>query len=168
MTPEPAVVVRSGSRKAKRTGVAAGVPEGWRWIGWFGLVLGVVGMGDFVLTWVPLGVGSPEWEFGTIAASFSGLPLVTMGFAAMLGSALARGVRWQLLGLGFLLVGLAMALVGALVIFLLVVPVALAAVEGAARIGIVKAIVRTLFLGAVFSAAYVAAGIGALRYARRS
>ena len=166
MTPEPVVVGRTRGRKAERARADPGAAEAWRWIGWFGLVLAVVGLGDFVLTWVPLDVGSPEWEFGTIAASFSGLPLVTMGFAAMLGSALARGVRWQLMGMGLLLVGLALVLVGALVVFLLVVPVALGAVEGPARVGIVKAIVRTLFLGVVFSVGYAAAGIGALRSSR--
>ncbi len=168
MAAKPPVVVGSGGRKAERARVNPGAAEAWRWIGWFGLVLAATGLGDFLLTWIPADFGSPEWEFGTIAASFSGLPLVTMGFAAMLGSALARGVRWQLMGMGLLLGGLALVLVGALVVFLLVVPVALAAVEGPARVGIVKAIVRTLFLGVVLSAGYAAAGIGALRSARRS
>src|SRR5688500_6782391 len=139
----------------------------WRWVGWFGLALTVVGLADFGLTWFPLNLGSAEWEFGTIAASFSGLPLVTMGFAALLGSAAARGVRWQLTGMGLAALALALVLVGALVLFLLVVPVALQAVEGPGRIGVLKAIVRTALLGTVFSVAYLVAGIVALRQARR-
>jgi hypothetical protein len=142
--------------------------DAWRWIGWFGLALTVVGVGDFLLTWIPPQVGSPEWEFGTIAASFSGLPLVTMGLAAMVGSALARRIGWQLKGLGLLLLLGSLFLVGALILFLLVVPVALGGVDGVARTGVVKAIVRTILLGVVFSLAYLAAGIGALKRARRS
>ena len=138
----------------------------WRWVGWFGLVLAVAGLGDFFLTWFPLQFGSPEWEFGTIAAAFSGLPLVTMGFAAMLGAASARRIRWQLTGMGATLTALGVVLIGALVVFLLVVPVALAAVEGPARLGVIKAIVRTTMLGVLFSATYLVAGIGALRQAK--
>ena len=138
----------------------------WRWVGWFGLVLAVAGLGDFVLTWIPLQFGSAEWEFETIAAAFSGLPLVTMGFAAMLAAGSARRIRWQLTGMGVVLSALGVVLVGALLLFLLVVPVALVAVEGPGRLGVMKAIARTLMLGVLFSGAYLAAGIGALRHAR--
>ena len=164
MSPEPAVVVRGEQGRSRFAGTTE--RNAWRWIGWFGLALTIAGLGDFILTWVPWELGSPEWEFGTIAASFSGLPLVTMGFAGLLGAALARGIRWQLTGMGLLLVALALAMVGALVVFLLVVPVALRAVVGVARTGIVKAIVRTTMLGVVFSVAYLVAGIAALRHAR--
>jgi hypothetical protein len=165
VSPEPAVV--RGSNTRPREGGAA-VLDAWRWIGWLGLALTVVAVGDLLLTWIPLQVGSPEWEFGTIAASFSGLPLVTIGLAALLGSALARGIRWQLTGLAVVLIALALAVVGALIVFVLVVPVALSAVEGPARTGILKAIVRTALLGLVFSMAYAGAAIGALRQARKS
>src|SRR5688500_7396536 len=63
----------------------------WGWLGWFGGVITLVAAGDLALAWYPFRVGVPEWEFGTIAASFAGLPLLTMGLAALLGSMLARG-----------------------------------------------------------------------------
>jgi len=132
-------------------------------MGWCGLILTLAGLGDFLLTWVPPEFGSPEWEFGTIAASFSGLPLVTMGFAALLGSALARGVRGQVLAIGLVLAGLGIALLGALGLFGLTIPVALSAVEGVARMGIMKAIARTVLLGVLFTTGYLFAGIAALR-----
>lgn len=161
-------VVGSTARPADRAGGTAFLDsaEAWRWIGWFGLILSMAGLGDFVLTWLPVQLGSPEWEFGTIAASFSGLPLVTMGLAAVLGSALARGAGGQALALGVFLIAMALALICALGIFALVVPVALAAVEGVARIGIVKAIVRTTLLGVLFTIGYMVAGISALRRSR--
>jgi hypothetical protein len=167
MSPESVVIVRE-ARPADRRRPVPDEDGAWKWVGWFGLVLATVGLTDFALTWLPMELGRAEWEFGTIAASFSGLPLVTMGFAGLLGSALARGVRWQLVAMTVVLLGMALFLVGALVVFVLVVPVALGVVEGAARTGILKAIARTLVLGVVFVAAYVAAGIGSLRQARKS
>src|SRR5687767_13435790 len=139
MSPEPIVVGRSGG---SRTRAVTNEIDAWRWIGWFGLALTTAGLADLALTWIPVQLGTPEWEFGTIASSFSGLPLVTIGFAALLGSALARGMRWQMTGLGVLLLALAIALIAALALFILVIPVALGAVQGVARTGIVKAIVR--------------------------
>jgi MFS family permease len=165
MSPEPTVVGRGSPSRSRGTTTEI---DAWRWIGWLGLALATVGLGDLLLTWIPLELGSPEWEFGTIASSFSGLPLVTMGLAGLLGSALARGVRWQVAGLGILLLALALALIAALVLFLLVIPVALGAVQGEARVGILKAVVRTTLLGVVFSLAYLAAGIGALRSGRKA
>ena len=46
----------------------------------------VAGLGDFVIAWIPLRLGSPEWEFGTVASTLAGLPLATMGLAGLLGS----------------------------------------------------------------------------------
>lgn len=141
------------------TGVA------WRWIGWFALVLTVAGVADWVLAWIPLRLGSPEWEFGTVTASFGGLPLVTMGFAGLLGSAFARGKRWQIIATGWIVLFFALLIVGALLLFILDVPIALRVVQGPARLGILKATAKTVMLGVLFSTAYFIASIGALRYA---
>lgn len=138
----------------------------WRWVGWFALVLTLAGLTDWVLVWVPARFGSPEWEFGTIVAGISGLPLITMGFAGLLGSAVARGIRWQTIVVGTLLLIWTVCILSSLALFLLDIPIALGSVSGIARIGIIKAITKTLFLGTLFSAAYVVAGIGALRHAR--
>lgn len=35
---------------------------GWRWLAWFGLVLALMGLRDFVLPWYPLAFGRPKWE----------------------------------------------------------------------------------------------------------
>jgi hypothetical protein len=161
----PRTVVMVGGHAGQRP-PELGESDAWRWIGWFGLVLTVAGLTDFFLTWIPLQLGSPEWEFGTIAASFSGLPLVTIGFGALLGSALARGSGWQMTCLAVVLLFMTLFLIGALVIFLLVVPVALGAVQGVARIGILKAIARTSVLGLVFTLGYGFAAVATLRHAR--
>ena len=93
---ERKVLVREEKKKPAGP-LAPDASTAWSWIGWFGLVLAAAGIFDFLLAWYPLGLGSAEWEFGTITASYAGLPLPTMGLAALLGSALARGVRWQIL-----------------------------------------------------------------------
>jgi hypothetical protein len=148
--------------------VRAGDPaQAWRWIGWFGLLFLLAGCGDWVLAWLPLRIGSPEWEFGTVVSSFAGLPLVTLGFAALLGSALARAIRWQAIVAASLMLLFAAWMLGALILFLLDVPVAMRAVEGAARLGIMKAIAKTSFLGVLFLVGYLVAAIAALRHVSR-
>jgi len=140
----------------------------WRWVGWFSLVLALAGVGDWVLAWIPMRIGNPEWEFGTVAATMSGLPLMAMGFAGLLASATARGERWQVIVMGWVLLLFALVILAALALFLLDVPLALQAVEGPAYVGIVKASIKTSLLGGLFSVAYLIAGITALRHSGRS
>jgi hypothetical protein len=139
----------------------------WRWVGWFSLVLSLAGVGDWLIAWIPMRFGSAEWEFGTIAATFSGLPLVTMGFAGLLGSAVVRGIRWQVITIASAMLLVALFVLGASLVFLLDVPVALQAVGGIARLGILKATAKTMLLGSLFFVAFLVAGIAALRYSRR-
>jgi len=161
---EPKILI--GSHPGSRA-LPGDPAQAWRWIGWFSLVLALAGIGDWVLAWIPLRFGSPEWEFGTVASTFAGLPLITMGFAGLLGSAVARGIRWQIIAVAGVVLAFALWILAASVIFLLDIPVALRAVQGVARMGLMKAIAKTGLLATLFSIAYLVAGIGALRYARR-
>jgi hypothetical protein len=162
-------VLVSPPREYTRTGVLApNVDQAWRWIGWFSLVLVIAGAGDWVLAWIPLRFGTAEWEFGTIVSTFAGLPLVTMGFAGLLGSAAARGVRWQLITVGVIVLAWGVMVVAALIIFFLDVPIALQAVQGPAHLGIMKATAKTVMLGLLFSTVYFVTGIAALRRSRLS
>ena len=163
---EKKVLVREdeGGKKARTKVLAPDVETAWKWIGWTGLVLAVVGAGDIALVWYPLNFGSPEWEFATVAQSFAGLPLVSIGLMGLLGAGLALGQRWVILGMGWgLLVG-ALGLIVALFVFLTDVPMALGATEGLAETGIKKAVFKTVMLGLVFAGAYAAAGVAALKY----
>jgi len=144
------------------------VEAAWAWVGWFGLVLAVVGGADFALGWYPTSFGSPEWEFATVASTFSGLPLVTIGIAGMVGAGLALGRRWLLIGLSVVLLIMAVFILAMFALFLTDVPVALRAVDGPVQVGVVKAIVKTTVIALVFGAAYAAGGIAALRRARRT
>ena len=145
-------------------------PDGataWRWVGWFGLLLFVAGLGDFVIAWVPMRLGSPEWEFGTVASTLAGLPLATMGLAGLLGSAVARGKLGLTRAWGLVVLVWAAVVLGSYVLFLLDVPVALRAVSGEALLGIKKAIVKTTLLAVVFGAGYLVAGFGAIRHTQK-
>ncbi len=164
---EPRVLVREEGRKP--AGLAApDTRTAWKWIGWLGFVLAVVGLWDFALTWYPLNFGSPEWEFATVTASYSGLPLPTMGLMALAASAIARRVRWQVILLSLVLLLLGVGLLLGFLLFLTTVPMALRAVEGIALIGIRKAVAKTTMLAVMFGGAYLVAGIAGLRALRRS
>jgi hypothetical protein len=145
--------------------LVADVPKAWQWLGLFSVVLFLAGLSDWVIAWIPFRLGTLEWEFGTITATLAGLPLVTIGLGGMLASALARGIKWQIVAVACTILFFALLIVAALAIFLLDVPAALRSVEGVARLGIQKAIAKNLSLGALFSVAYVMAGVGALKHA---
>ncbi|HEX7050782.1 MAG TPA: hypothetical protein VF188_11310 [Longimicrobiales bacterium] len=160
----PRVLIQPASTVT--TAPATGSTEGaWGALGWFGALLALIGFGDIALTWYPVGLGAPEWEFATVSASLSGLPLPTMGLAMVLAAALAGGRRRVVLALVLALAALTMLVLGALGLFLTDVPIALrATTAAAARIGIEKVIIKTVMLGVGFSAAYVLGAATAIRY----
>jgi len=140
----------------------------WRAIGWFGLLLGVVGLGDILVNWYPLGLGSPEWEFGTIGTTLGQLPLLTMGVAALLASFLARGTRWGVMTMGIVLLVLALAVLALYTVFLLDVPLALkATARSPVGLGIRRGIARASVMAVGFSVGYLAAAVVSLRSLRR-
>lgn len=163
---EPLILVDAPRRSERSRVVVPDSHAAWRWIGWFSLLLALAGIADWVLAWIPMRFGTPEWEFGTIVSSMSGLPLLTMGFAGLLGSAVARGVRWQVRLMSMIVILFALLILAALVIFALDVPIALRTVQGPAHLGILKATAKTVALGVIFSVGYLVAGIGALRFSR--
>ncbi|HKV70945.1 MAG TPA: hypothetical protein VJN62_06820 [Gemmatimonadales bacterium] len=150
--------------RGKGMGALAANPErAWQALAWLGGLLAVVGLGDFVLAFVPWGSG-PEWEFGTVASVFAGLPLPTLGLAAILGAAYARGRRRTVIGMGVVLLLLAVAVGWMLVTFLTDIPIALkSGAQAEVMLGLKKAMVKTALLGALFGLAYLVAGIKALR-----
>ena len=159
---ESKVLVRDEGKKPRPV-TPPDTASAWRWIGAFGLVLAIVGLGDFVLAWYPSNFGAPEWEFATVTASYSGLPLPTMGLTALIASAIARGVRWQIRLLSVGLVLFAVALIAGFMLFLTTVPVALGAVQGVPLLGIKKAVAKTTLLAIAFPGVYLVAGVVGLR-----
>lgn len=143
----------------------AGVEKGWRAAGWFGLVLSIVGATDIVLIWYPWNAGTPAWEFAVVGQTFSALPLLTMGLAALLASAFALGSRVRLRAIATVLLLLGIALGGGFVIYLLSAAVVVGRAPPEVGPGLYKAVVKTSVFAVAFVGLYVAAGVAALRFA---
>lgn len=139
----------------------------WSALGWFGLMLIMVGLTDILLTWLPLGFGTPEWEFGTVAASYASIPLFAMGLAALLASALGSGRRWVVLSTAALLIVSSLLMAGSTSLFLLNVPIALNLAPAEVMLGIKKTIAKTLVLGTLFPVTFLIAAIVAIRASNR-
>ena len=136
----------------------------WRAVGWLGLLLAVVGLGDFVLAFIPTAFHTPEWEFATVASVFAGLPLPTLGLAGMLAAGYARGRRRMVLGMGAVLFILALVFLWLLMLFVTDVPIALkSGAQPEVLLGLQKAIAKTILMGVAFSLAYLVAGFRAIR-----
>ena len=120
-----------------------------------GIFIIIVGWVDILVGWFPLGLGSPEWEFGAVSATVDGLPLSTLGLVATLLGASASRSRW---GLWTALVWatwvLVVLMVGA-VLYALAVPVALGALGPASlQVTLGGAVLKTSTLLAVYMCFY--------------
>ncbi|MEJ2679252.1 MAG: hypothetical protein P8174_09300 [Gemmatimonadota bacterium] len=133
---------------------------------WFGLLIAVVGLGTAALDWYPLGLGKPEWEFGVMAMTIAGLPLPTMGLAAMLAAVIAQGRRRGVLSMAWVFLLLTLAVLAIYGLFLLVVPIALRGQGQVANLVVKKTIAKTSLMALGFSAAYICAAVAAFRHVR--
>jgi hypothetical protein len=140
----------------------------WRAVGWFGLLLTLVALTDMLLVMFPVRQGDPTWEFGVVDALFSGLPLLTVSLGALVASGLALRRRWLIRLMGTVAIVLGVVWLGAYVLFLTDVPIALANAPEAVLPGVKKAIVRNTVFGVLFAAGYLAAGVAALRELKTS
>ncbi len=151
--------------------VVRGRPKGygkgvWRAVGGFGAVLSLVALVDMLLVWYPLGFGNVAWEFGVVDQSFSGLPLLTMGLAALVVSALALGIRWWTVSVATVVLVIGLSVLAAYTLYLLSVPIILGMTPPEVAIGVKKAIVKTSVMAVSFSGLYVVAAVLAIRNSR--
>ncbi len=161
------VLVGEKKARKRRLDPLPGAPRAaWKAVGWFGFILAIVGFGDLALLWFPFRLGNPEWEFGTIAAALSGLPLPTMGMAAMLAAGLGLGSRWLIRATAWSLLALAILVFGAYVLFMTNVPIALRGTPPEISLGVTRAAIKTSLLGIGFPVAYAMLAIGSLRHTR--
>ena len=154
--------------KRDRSGIdpisVAAPKAAWRYIGWLGVLLIVVGGIDIVLRWYPTAFRSTEWEFVTVSITVGSLPLFSIGVVALLSSFLARGVKIgvQVMAVAFVLLSVFIA--GALILFVSDVPIALKTVTGGVSLELKKTIVRTLVMGVAFGCMYVGSAVVSFRY----
>lgn len=154
----------------KRLGPAS--EFGWYLLGVAGWVFLLAGVADVGLAWIPLRLGNPEWEFGTITRSLEALPVPFLGAALILAAGVARGrVWWGRLGVG-VLAALALWVVFSGVLYGLNVPLALRSVkQPEALYGLKKAVFRTslqVVLYAVTASLMVWLGARTLRQSQKA
>ena len=76
---DPKLVMPEKSSSKARRALPPDPVRTWALLGWVGVAFIVVGGVDFALTWYPMNFGNREWEFGTVTASFNGLPILLLG-----------------------------------------------------------------------------------------
>jgi hypothetical protein len=104
----------------------------------------VVGGVDLALTWLPVGFGNPEWEFGTVTSMMDGLPVPTLGLVALIGAGQLGGSRVTSRMGSLLLALLGLWVVAAAILYATTVPIALRAVtDPVIKTGLMKAIWKT-------------------------
>jgi hypothetical protein len=160
----PKVLVQQEA--APRARLDAAPDFGWTLFGWLGVVFTAVGGVDLLLTWYPLHFGNAEWEFGTVSATLDGLPVLSMGLVMLAGTGAARGQRWLLRLMSVVLVVVALVIIGAALLYVTNVPIALKAVtEPAIRTGLKKAIAKASAQSLLYPVAYLWIGWQAWRHA---
>lgn len=104
---------------------AVHAPEGFRvhaslGLAGAGLVFLVGTLLDLAILWIFQRQASPQWEFTALASTSEGLPRLVLAFALIYAALYTRGstslLTYRMLGLGLILVGLAGAVVGALMV----------------------------------------------------
>ena len=137
--------VLASDKDAKRKGGEKRIDPilAWAVLGWAGIVFLIVGGSDFALTWYPMNFGNREWEFGTVTASFNGLPILVMGVGFLLAASLQLGRKWWA-GLAFVVSAiLTLWIIAGAFIWATNVPLALQAAPAEVMTGIKKALVKT-------------------------
>jgi len=141
---------------------------GWKVMSWAGLALVLVTAADFLLALVPLNVGDPQWEFGTVTVILNGMPAMAMGLALLIGSAAARGSRWQLRTFATILFVLSALILAGITLYALTVPIAFKSTTNAVVLfGLKKAVARTVVQAVIYPLTFTAMGIAAIRYSAR-
>jgi len=140
---EKSILASSGDSKKKRGIRRVDPAQAWSILGWIGLAFLVVGGSDFALTWYPMAFGNREWEFGTVTASFNGLPILVLGLGLLYAASLQYARRWwTVLSLIVSAVLMLWVIAGA-IIWATNVPLALQSVPPEVVVGIKKALVKT-------------------------
>lgn len=139
--------------------------EAWKLLGWLGAAYLFMSSIDLALGWIPLKFGTPEWEFGTLSATFAGLAIPTLALYLMLGSAIARERLGMIKTLAWVMAALALVLAVLCLVYLTSVPLALRAVANNDMVsgGLKKSVVKSLMLFTGYEVLYVLGAIQGLR-----
>jgi hypothetical protein len=148
-------VMTSAPRVSKKVVIA---PSGFRSAGLLGIAgvaLTLAGFLDLALAWYPIGIGNPEWEFGTVSGTLNSLPLLTVGLVLVLAGAHESGQVWKVRLVSVLFAALALLVIGSAILYVMDVPLALRSAPNAlVKQGLVKAIIKAFGLIVVYSVVF--------------
>jgi hypothetical protein len=138
-------------------------------LGLIGILFAVLGGTDLVTQLFPLGLGSPEWEFGTYSSIMDSIPLFTMGMGFLGAYAVARSHRSLALVIGIILILVALFVLAFAFLYATNLPQALrvrARTPGelAIRLGVKKAIAKGALQTAIYPIAFLWMGIFTIRH----
>jgi hypothetical protein len=139
----------------------------WLYLAVTGAAFFLVGSANQLLAIFPLGIGNPEWEFGTAAAYFDAMPLPALGMALFTAAGVALGERWMVKASAIVMVPMSVLVLALLVLFALDVPIALGSVtEPAIFYGLQKAIWKGVIQGVAYPVLLLLFAFKAWRHAK--
>jgi hypothetical protein len=150
---------------ARSLGEVRGAPEAaWKYLRMAGIVAVVVGMTDLLLAWMPLRVGTPEWEFGIATATMENLPLTMVGLTLILAAGLALDSRISVMTVAVVMLFLLVVVIVFTLLFALNVPLALKAVTSEpARTTLQKGMIKTGVQAMAYATFFGIVGVGVFR-----
>jgi len=120
----------------------------WSFLGLTGAAFFLIGSANQLLAFVPVRIGSPEWEFGTVSAYLDAMPLPALGATLFAAAGMALGKRWMVRTSSVVLVVMSALILALLVLYATDIPVALRSISDPAILfGLKKAIVKSLGQG---------------------
>jgi hypothetical protein len=132
-----------------------------------GTALTIVGWVDIALLWWPLSLGNVEWEFGTISATFDGLPLGTIGLS-LAGAAALGGRRFGIArAAGIAMLVVAFGLIAIYLLYLLTLAPAWRGTPEAVQPSLLKAAIKTTIFAITYVTAFAWIGLYLIRARRR-
>jgi hypothetical protein len=162
------IIAPSPSPRRSRTSDGNAAQLAWPTMAWVGGAFVIMGLTDIALGWYPASFGNAEWEFGAISATLNGFALPTLGLYLMLAGAIAaqRTLLARILSGLFVLLCLAIGILG--VIYLTVIPLALASVAANELLtaGMRKAVIKAAMLFAAYLVLFAAAAFRGWRVGR--
>ena len=140
----PRILVREDAKSRARAGAEPAPELGWYLLGGLGLVFALVGGLDILLAWYPSSFGSSDWKFSTVTTTLMYFPLFSLGLVLLTGSAMGRGRKWLMRTMAIVLLVVAVVLLGCAMLYLPQISIALAAVQPTLKMGLERAILKTI------------------------
>jgi hypothetical protein len=137
-------------------------------LGLVGIMFLVIGGVDLGTQLFPLGLGNPDWEFGTYSSVMDSLPLFTMGLGFLAVVSVVRSYRLLGIVVGVLFILLALLILAGAFLYATNIPQVLRVrPRSVVQTGLKKAIVKGTLQSAIYPIAYLWLGVFVIRHVRR-